>query len=144
MKRKEIAELLLTGGFPLRKWSANNFEIFQNLSRDSLALDPLNISIEHASIAILGISWCPLNDYFLFKFEPSSSLENQTKRTVLSRVARLFDPMGALAPVIITAKILLQSLWLLKQGWDNKLSSEIIQQWQYWQDQLSAIKEIMI
>ena len=86
IKRKEIAELLLTGGFPLRKWSANNLEILQNLPRDSLALDPLNISIEHASLAILGISWYPLNDGFLFKFEPLPRLEDDTKRTVYLRV----------------------------------------------------------
>lgn len=57
--------------------------------------------------------------FIQFKFEESSQI--LTKKHISSRVAQIFDPMGWLAPAVITAKIFLQSLWLLKCDWDDKL-----------------------
>ena len=42
-----------------------------------------------------------------------------TKRLMLSQIAQLFDPLGLLGPVIVYAKIMMPSLWLLKFDWDE-------------------------
>ena len=39
-----------------------------------------------------------------------------TKRLVLSVVARLFDPLGLLAPIIVPMKVLFQELCVSKCG----------------------------
>ena len=67
-----------------------------------------------------------------------------TKRSVLSRIARIFDPMGWLVPVVIIAKIIMQSLWIFKVGWDEDLSDEISDRWKNWLQDLSSIAEIKI
>ncbi|XP_018407447.1 PREDICTED: uncharacterized protein LOC108783389 [Cyphomyrmex costatus] len=46
-----------------------------------------------------------------------------TKRKALSTIAKLFDPLGFLSPIIIIAKIFIQELWTLKIGWDDPLPS---------------------
>ncbi|CAB0045245.1 unnamed protein product [Trichogramma brassicae] len=42
-----------------------------------------------------------------------------TKRRILSEVARIYDPTGWIAPVVVRAKILLQYLWLQGHNWDQ-------------------------
>ncbi|KAL7732909.1 hypothetical protein ACLKA6_006030 [Drosophila palustris] len=37
----------------------------------------------------------------------------------LSTIARLFDPMGWLSPIVLTAKMLMQVLWKTKLKWDS-------------------------
>ncbi|GFV99177.1 integrase catalytic domain-containing protein [Trichonephila clavipes] len=44
-----------------------------------------------------------------------------TKRMVLSTIARIFDPLGLLRPIITWAKIFMQRLWLLELGWSDEL-----------------------
>lgn len=42
-----------------------------------------------------------------------------TKRSILSQIAKIYDPLGLIAPVVITAKIIMQELWGLNIGWDE-------------------------
>ena len=45
-----------------------------------------------------------------------------TKRSVLSVVARLFDPLGLLSLIIVPMKVLFQELCVSKCGWDSPLN----------------------
>jgi len=49
------------------------------------------------------------------------------KRTVLSSIAQIFDPLGL--PVVVTAKILIQELWKLQLDWDESLPADILAKW---------------
>ena len=46
-----------------------------------------------------------------------------TKRTLLSIISQIFDPLGLIGPVVIKSKIILQKLWLLKLDWDDIIPS---------------------
>lgn len=52
-----------------------------------------------------------------------------TKRSLLSEIAKLFDPLGWSAPVLISMNILLQQLWLAGLSWDNPLPNLIQTTW---------------
>ena len=45
----------------------------------------------------------------------------KTKREILSKVTKLFDALGYLAPVFISFKCFIQNLWKIKLGWDQTL-----------------------
>jgi len=78
-----------------------------------------SIAIEdHLVVHSLGLSWRLNTDTFEFSVNPTS-IETLTKRRVLSSIAKLFDPLRLISPVIISAKILMQELWTLKLGWDD-------------------------
>lgn len=64
---------------------------------------------EAKSVSALGVLWNSVDDTLnlraVSKLIPALK---PTKRTVLSYVAKLFDPAGWVAPVIIAAKIFIQ------------------------------------
>ena len=108
IKRVEISELLQSGGFPLRKWSSNSVEVMQNIPQHLLAMDPLlELSDDHSTLAVLRLTWCSVSDCFVYKIDAPKSIEVCINQAVLSRIARLFDRMGWLASVIVSAKILM-------------------------------------
>uniref|UniRef100_A0A0M3I1S5 CCHC-type domain-containing protein n=1 Tax=Ascaris lumbricoides TaxID=6252 RepID=A0A0M3I1S5_ASCLU len=84
---------------------------------------------------ILGIPWNVETDKisFIFKQFESSDI---TKRTLLSWVASIFDPLGYLTPATLPIKVFIQSLWRMEYGWDEALkeaefqrASALIQGW---------------
>ncbi|XP_075261127.1 uncharacterized protein LOC142352857 [Convolutriloba macropyga] len=66
------------------------------------------------------------------KFETNA--ENYTVRKLISLIACLFDPLGIIAPVIITLKIILQEIWKEGLAWDDSLPKEKIKSIQTWID----------
>jgi hypothetical protein len=67
-----------------------------------------------------------------------------TRCSILSFVAKLYDPLGWAAPIVITAKILLQELWLLKNDWDVPIPQELVQRWKNYVDDLPHLARIRI
>ena len=53
-------------------------------------------------------------------------------RKILSTVARFFDPLGLIAPFVITLKILLQKLWRSGISWDQEIPQEYIPKIEKW------------
>lgn len=107
--RDELVSLLNRGGFKLRQWCSNDIELIKSLP-NNLA----NIQIfsdESSSIKTLGIQWDPRNDLLTYTINNTLNSTRVTKRIMLSQIAQLFDPIGLLGPVIIKAKVLMQSLW---------------------------------
>jgi len=52
-----------------------------------------------------------------------------TKRIVLSAIARVFDPMGFISPILARAKVFLKKLWLLKLDWDVSIPENFLDEW---------------
>jgi len=52
-----------------------------------------------------------------------------TKRTLLSRVARFYDPIGFAAAFAIRAKISMQELWQFGLDWDDELPYDVQEKW---------------
>ena len=80
------------------------------------------------SIKTLGLQWDPEGDCFKFSINASNTSE-PTKRIVLSTIAKIYDPLGWLSPIVIVSKLLMQQLWLDKNKWDENLKNEEIMIW---------------
>ena len=98
-KQEDIINILKVGGFPIRKWSANHISLLEWLPPELVALDPIDFYEPNSSASVLGLSWLPQSDCLKFRFDASPIVGAITKRTILSKIARIFDPMGWLAPV---------------------------------------------
>ena len=124
--QSELQQLLSQGGFELRKWTSNLPEALAALPKDHLET-PLVFSSEELGIKILGLMWDPLSDSFSFRALPFNG--PLTKRTALSYIARIFDPLGFISPFVSWLKIFLQRLWLSQLQWDDSLSEELASSW---------------
>lgn len=89
--------------FPLQKWSSNRPEVLSKTEDKS----PFTIEIEPSLCKILGLVWKPDQDIFHFSAATSSDTSKLMKRVISSEIAKLYDPLGLIAPVLVRAKIIL-------------------------------------
>lgn len=77
----------------------------------------------------LGVGWNPHNDMLNFAVK-EIKVERLTKRTVLSSISKLYDPLGLASAVTIKTKIALQDIWRANQyDWDDPLPDEMSECW---------------
>ncbi|XP_071652694.1 uncharacterized protein [Temnothorax longispinosus] len=142
--RDETTKLLEKGGFVLRKWASNSPDLLVNLP-DSSMMNSTRTLDKEGMCKTLGIQWNPKDDVLLYQIQIKADTNQRvTKRTILSCVAQIFDPLGLLGPVIILAKMLIQRLWTLQLGWDESLPAELHTQWSNYKSQLSQLNDIRI
>lgn len=141
--REQVTRLLKSGGFHLRKWASNCPELLKNDKSGDHELATDRLFEEGEGLKVLGIFWTPLNDVFRFKINVPN-LPTPTKRSVLSIISKLFDPLGWVCPVVVTAKILMQRLWISKGDWDDELPIELLTIWQQYCAQLPLLEQLNI
>lgn len=135
--RQELSDILSTGGFPLSKWAVNCSDIYP--AGDT---NPRHFQ-EVEGVNTLGLTWSPINDAFSLNVNllPSTSI---TKRSILSEVSRLFDPLGWIAPVVIIGKIMIQDLWIAGIDWDHTLPTELSEKWVRFRTTLPELETLKI
>lgn len=142
--QSDMVNLFRRGGFNLRKWSSNATQVLDDIpSTQREGANCLDVCRDDM-IKTLGIMWHTFDDKFHFIVKPSVKPSKFTKRTLLSDVAKLFDPIGLLAPVVINAKILFQSLWLKGLSWDEQLPEDIVTEWLNLRSKLCEVTDIKI
>ena len=137
--QRNISKHLEEFGFHLRKWLSNHNSITNNISNNG---DNEIIQIkENEAVKTLGLHWDPQKDQFKINFKNSKSV---TKRSVLSQLAQIFDPLGWLSPIIIVAKLYIQKLWSLQSNWDNQLTEDLQKEWMHFIEKLCLIENVRI
>jgi len=142
--RQELSDLVTCGGMKICKWATNDPEVLQSIPPDFRESKmSLNMDSEE-SLKALGVAWNPSTDQFSFTVNPSENSSPMTKRRLLSELAKVFDPLGWLAPVTVKAKIIFQDLWKEQMSWDETLSETIQLEWKNYQSEINLIKTISI
>ncbi|XP_051862363.1 uncharacterized protein LOC127565811 [Drosophila albomicans] len=140
----ELRTALESAGFPLRKWTSNSKDVLRRIPKDHLLCADF-LEIDEASVAkTLGIRWRATSDEFFFVTAEMVSKPSFSKREVLSQIAKLFDPAGWLAPVVIWAKIFMQEIWKQEIGWDDSLPADLTEQWTSFLRNYSSLQDIRI
>ncbi|XP_062557884.1 uncharacterized protein LOC134222737 [Armigeres subalbatus] len=111
--RLQVYAMLGSAGFPLKKWASNAPEVLHDVPPEDLAIQPLHDLQDEQIISTLGLLWDPKADNLRFKVEVPPPAAILTKRKVMSYIAKIFDPLGLLGPVIAKAKLFMQRLWAL-------------------------------
>ncbi|XP_046800970.1 uncharacterized protein LOC124421481 [Lucilia cuprina] len=138
LKKSEIIKILSIHGLQLAKWNSNCPDFVTN-NDEEVAIKTTEENITKT----LGMSWNPTQDIFLFRFN-LPDVSNPTKRSILSIVAKIFDLLGLLSPIVVRCKMLLQEMWVQNIGWDDPLNNSLTLMWLQIKADLEHIHEITI
>ncbi|XP_011883895.1 PREDICTED: uncharacterized protein LOC105571038 [Vollenhovia emeryi] len=142
-RRDQLVSLLRRGKFELRKWASNSTALLEDI-------DPLDhglacsksIAIDE-KVKVLGIVWNPARDIFQFKVTSDNAVP-QSKREILSVIARLYDPLGWVTPATVSAKIIMQQLWRLRIDWDDPVPEDLLTRWRLLYSKLPHLNRVSL
>ncbi|XP_064632842.1 uncharacterized protein LOC135491110 [Lineus longissimus] len=136
---RELTAMLHEAEWDIRKFISNSVEALQDIPPEDRAPNIVNLEeSELPSVKALGIKWDAGKDVFGYSYT-LPELEVVSKRTLLSLMARLFDPLQLLAPFVIRAKILLQHAWIEGLGWDEEFPEALDKQVRVWAEELPLV-----
>lgn len=132
--KEKLFETLKSYGFVLRKWTSNVPELSD--TNKPFAFD------EQAASKTLGLLWDSSSDSLRYNIGLNTTTNKVTKRQILSCIAQIFDPLGLLSPVTVTAKVILQKLWSLKISWDESIPMDLHTLWTTYKQNLLDLNDI--
>ncbi|GFQ79177.1 uncharacterized protein TNCT_189691 [Trichonephila clavata] len=142
--QNQLTQMVSSAGLVLRKWASNCSELLNSIDSDMrLSNTSLNIDNDD-TVKTLGILWHPASDVFYFKISPLSFEGTLTKRTLLSTIAKTFDPLGWLSPITIQYKTIMQRLWKQQLKWDERVPTDIKLEWEQLANDVQFVKDIKI
>ncbi|OXA37717.1 hypothetical protein Fcan01_27528 [Folsomia candida] len=142
-------EILSDAKMNLRQWehtavgtSGIEFNRYCGLDGGSSCV-PQDSSIKITTM-VLGLVWDKDKDTLSCKIKIADLQEKLTKRVILSRIQKIFDPIGFRCPATLQPKILLQEAWAQKLEWDKELPQEMQQKFVTWCEEMECLAKIKI
>jgi hypothetical protein len=140
---KDLNSAFKQGCFHLRKWISNHPEIISSLDANDGEHYVDFAALDDTPSSTLGLLWSSRSDHLRFKINIDNHIPS-TKRSVLSTISKIFDPLGFLSPCTIRAKMLMQTIWSEHIGWDESLPSSMHQEWLNYYRSLNVLNELRI
>ncbi|XP_069105757.1 uncharacterized protein [Argopecten irradians] len=120
----------VVGAFPLE-------DLGKELKSLKLEQDPLPT---HRS---LGLEWDMSTDNFIFDMEVKASDKPLTRRSMLSELNSIYDPLGFVAPVSVLGKILMRDI-TKGYNWDDPINPALEEKWNIFKDAVKTLKDLQI
>ena len=142
---KELKAVCATGGFKLTKWTSNSRAVLASVPAEERAKEVKDLDLDKDKLPMesaLGMRWDTESDMFFFLITPKQPAI--TRRSILSVLNSVYDPLGFLAPVMLTGKGILQDLYRLNCGWDESIPTAYIDKWKEWLKDLNLISSLRI
>lgn len=137
--RNDIIKILNLGKLKIRQWASNDKRLLYGISENEIN-QRLHFT-DDDTLKTLGILWNSTGDQITYSVQPFIS-NTVTKRSILSTIAKIFDPLGLLGPITILAKIIMQKLWESKIDWDTAIPNHIHTSWINFQSQMPLINAL--
>ena len=115
--------LLREGGFEAHKWCSNSDDALKGIPHEFCESNSSFKIDANDTIRALGLEWKPNSDRL--QFTTNTIGHASTKREMLSAIGKLFDPLSLIGLILTVAKILMQSLWEIKTGWDDPFPDSV-------------------
>ena len=140
---RELRELLSKGGFRLTKWLSNSRKVVESIPEAERATAVKNLDFDNPIIErALGVQWQVSSDTFSFNINIRD--RPVTRRGLLSFISAVYDPLGFVAPFILTAKVILQDLCKKKLDWNDRIPDEDLRHSQTWLCELPKLEHFHI
>ena len=136
----EVHSALQAGGFRLTKFSSNHLNALEDIPREDVQEQDKVIN-DSAVEKVLGLRWDVASDTFRYD-TASFSCTSVTRRSMLSDVASLYDPLGLVSPIVLGGKPLFQDATRRKLAWDDLVPEDLAQKWTTWVTSLEQLPEL--
>ena len=96
---------------------------------------------------VLGQEWNVQDDKLNINFSnilSAAASDIVTKKSALSLLARVFDPVGLISPIVLTSKQLFQELCKRNVSWDEQLDETFCQRWKTLIESMQETNTILI
>ena len=94
---------------------------------------------------ILGVPWNKKEDTFSVSLEAITNIGGPlTKRKIISTINNVYNMLGWISTVTISAKIIFGEICLLKLRWDEEVPDEIAKKWKAWAKELKHTPAITV
>lgn len=124
--------------FELHKWNSNlkqlEEESIQMQTPEDQTYAKQQLNVNPAESKMLGLKWDKQRDT-LSVVIPTEEVQ-PTKRSILAKLAKIYDPLGLVAPITLTGKQIYRDVCETKAPWDAQLKGDLLQQWKKWEQQL--------
>ena len=134
------------GGFELAQWGSSSRAVLSKL-QSALPLSScqpaafLNLDLEGLPTEhTLGVALDFDADCYVMK--AVGGIDCKTRREILRATTTNFDPLGLLAPVLLKAKLILQSVCQASADWDAPLDPAVLDEWRDWSNSISAVNDL--
>ena len=127
----------------LHKYASNCKDVFEALPANDRAKDLKDLDLRRDTMPVqrsLGTYWCIESDTFGFRIELKD--KPTTRRGILSTISSVYYPLGAVSPVILVGKRILQALCRQNVNWDDPVPDEILPQWEKWRTELPLLEKL--
>ena len=131
-----MTDVLSDATFKLHKWNASEKELEGDgdVVGDEKAESQLNVKSSDSKL--LGLAWDKISDTSTVSF-PKECLST-TKRGILSKLARIYDPLGLVSPITVAGKVIYREVCDAKWSWDTQIEGELADRWKVWEGSLPS------
>ena len=138
---QSLTELCAKCGFKLHKFESSSDKVLESLTEDQRVR---SVSVDGESTYLLGMKWNHEGDCFKFSVKDDLSVIKPTRRTVLSYLAKIYDPLGIISPLLLNMKSILQRCCVNKIEWDDEIESPLSEEIHEWASKLEEVKHLSI
>ena len=125
---KKIKLRFLDASFIVRKWKTNNPDLQNYFNKKENQFSPASEIQANDKVKVLVIVWDTKSDHLVFSFENLIESFNKIipiKRKILSLIAKFYEPIGLIQPIICKLKLLLQGVFVTHADWDIEISEQL-------------------
>ena len=139
--RTEVTDILSKAGFHIKKWRSSSSKVLSSIPSELLEIMPDQELVDLHSASYpkaLGLIWDSRKDSMATHVELPADYSS-TKRGVVSDIAKTFDILGWLSPVILVMKLLYRQLWVQQLDWDKEVPDDLKLQHENWRNSLPLL-----
>ena len=139
-KKRKMTDVLSDATFKLHKWNASDKELEGDVvgdeSGENQTFAKQQLNVKSSDSKLLGLGWDKISDTLTVTF-PHESLST-TKRGILSKLARIYDPFGLVSPITVAGKMIYREVCDAKWSWDTQVEGDLADRWKVWEGSLPS------
>jgi hypothetical protein len=138
--KSDATKVFADASFELHKWHSNEPELEDYCQKPDIVEETTYAKQQLGSTAkeckLLGLAWNKDEDTVSVVFPDKRA--NPTKREILGKLARVYDPLGLVSPMTLQGKLIFREACESKIPWDASLPEKLAKLWEKWESSLPA------